>query len=54
MSRRHDFDQKLVTACLHRIVEGANLRLVLQPVDDIVIRMQRHEAFDDVLDRPGK
>ncbi len=50
--RRHDLDQELVPARLHRVVERLHLRLVLQAVLDVVVRVERDEALDHLLDRP--
>ncbi len=52
MLRRHDFDQQLVAARLHGVVQSAHLRLVLESVDDVVVGVQRHEALDHMFDRP--
>src|SRR3989442_96287 len=52
LHRRNDLEQKLVTARLHRIVERAHLRFVLEPVLDRVIGMVSDETLGDVLGRP--
>ena len=41
-------------ARLHGVVERADLRFLLEPIVDRIVRVVLHEAFDDMLLRPAR